>query len=373
MPPLDRATLEALTESIREHGVIVPVVKDQTGFVLDGNNRIAIAAALGVAVPEVIFECEEDQRAILSIELNGARRQITEEQWKPLVDHLRALGYADRVVAKAVGVDLVKVNRYKSPKLPGVSSDTPGRSVLGEDGKTYRVGGGDKARDRMLFLIRQSANGLTIGELQLDSVLASFGRSTVSSYPGRLRDQGLIEEAGKRGKSIVWRAVDTTEAKRSLQEVQRAAKAKRFMDDLRDPDFRRDIDAMAAEGKLDRKALAALRVAERELDAATAFEEKLEVETQKEQIRSAALAREQATKSLKYWENLTGYIGEVTRVLIIYYKDFDDLPPLSIAQVRILVRALEELKVQLHYFDVKLHPHGHNRVARHGEGVIDIG
>ena len=51
MPPLLAAVREALTESIREHGVICPVVKDQTGYVLDGHNRLAIAAELGVACP----------------------------------------------------------------------------------------------------------------------------------------------------------------------------------------------------------------------------------------------------------------------------------------------------------------------------------
>ncbi|HEY3843150.1 MAG TPA: hypothetical protein VGL48_07845 [Acidimicrobiales bacterium] len=106
------AEREALRESIREHGIVVPIIKDQDGNVLDGYNRIDLAAELGVEVPEVVHTCEPQDREVLRIELNGAPRQIGDKDWKKLVDHLRAQVtgdgvrcFSDRVIARAVGID----------------------------------------------------------------------------------------------------------------------------------------------------------------------------------------------------------------------------------------------------------------------------
>ena len=77
---------------------------------LDGDNRVEIATELSITYPEVVYHCTPDQREILRIELNGARRQLTDLQWKPLVDHLSSLRtksghqFSDRAIAQAVGV-----------------------------------------------------------------------------------------------------------------------------------------------------------------------------------------------------------------------------------------------------------------------------
>jgi len=53
MPDLDPKTLEELRESIRDNGVVVPVVVDEFGNVLDGHHRKAIAGELGIDYPEI--------------------------------------------------------------------------------------------------------------------------------------------------------------------------------------------------------------------------------------------------------------------------------------------------------------------------------
>jgi hypothetical protein len=349
--------------------VIVPIVKDPTGFVLDGNNRLRIALALGVPVPEVVYDCTPDQRDVLRIELNGARRQLKGDQWKPLVDHLRAKGYADRVIARAVGVDRNVVQRYKSPVNVTDSSESVTRAVTGEDGRTQQIGN-QNAHDRVLLLIRQSAKGLTASELRSDDVLSVFAESTISHIPGRLRDDGLVRASGKRRGETVWKAVDPPQPPKPKPAARR--KAERLLEDLKDTDVHEEVRALIDEGQARRQQQADLKAAEKELNAALAAEEKREVEAQKERLRLAELARDQATKSVKYWEDLRGWVEACSDVLGIYWRDFDDLPPVSMAQVRLLDRALDDLRGQLHRFDVKLHPHGHNRMSQHGEGVIDV-
>ena len=54
MPPLLPSEYQALTESIRAHGVQVPVIVDENGAIIDGHHRDQIATELGVACPRVV-------------------------------------------------------------------------------------------------------------------------------------------------------------------------------------------------------------------------------------------------------------------------------------------------------------------------------
>lgn len=370
MPPLDRATREALTESIREYGVINPVVKDQTGYVLDGHHRIAIATELGVPVPEVVYECDPDRRAIIGIELNGVRRpQLSEAKWKPLVDHLRRQGFADRLIARAIGISRDKVQRYSSPKSAHGASAPTARSVTTEDGKSRHIDREWTVPARILHLIGESTAGLTAPELERDEVLSGFSHSIVSRTPAKLRDEGKLEAAGKRDGAQVW--VLAT-ASTLAPEPTRSKKAERIVKDLQDPAVVQEVKEWAEQSKEARRAVAAVRAAEKELNAAIAAEEQRQVESQKERMRLAELARDQAVKSVKYWEDLTGWITSATEVLAIYFRDFDDLPPIMPGQVRLLDQALEDLRGQLHRFEVKLHPDGGPTPIAQRADIIDI-
>ena len=48
MPPLGPEEYDRLRESIEQYGVLVPVVTDEHGFILDGHNRVEIARELGL-------------------------------------------------------------------------------------------------------------------------------------------------------------------------------------------------------------------------------------------------------------------------------------------------------------------------------------
>ncbi len=371
MPPLLAAVREALRESISCHGIICPVVKDQTGYVLDGHNRIAIAAELRVPCPEVIHECEPEHREILRIELNGARRQIGPEEWKPLVDHLRsqvtpdgARRFSDRVIATAVGVSRDKTKRSKPPVSP-FGADAPKETkVTKEDGTIYTTGGDWTAVDRALHLIRQSAEGLTTEDLARDEVLAEFGGRTPSKLPSTLRDRGLVIAAGKRGRHTIWKAVPEDQAAPPSIKPAVVRKAERLLEDLADAEVRDEARTQLADRKGTRQAEALLRAAEKELEAAEAAEQQRAAEEEKERLRQIEVARGQADKSVKTWDKLIDEMRGAWTVIAAYMEVFGDLPAIHPSYERMLDREMAELQRQLDWFDRRLHPDGHRPVTK---------
>jgi len=81
LPPLTEEERNRLTESIREHGVKVPVVKDEHGEIIDGHHRAMIADSLGIRYETVIESgLPEFKKRILALSLNVDRRQMTDAQ-----------------------------------------------------------------------------------------------------------------------------------------------------------------------------------------------------------------------------------------------------------------------------------------------------
>lgn len=151
-PPLDAATEAALRASIERFGVIVPVVEDQHGRILDGHNRARIATELGVGYTRDIVKVSDDEEAREYVRtLNADRRHLTPEQRREVVATLREEGHSLRAIAGAVGVSHQQVAR----DVAGVTDVTPeplpqaeGQEavpaateavarVTGQDGKSY--------------------------------------------------------------------------------------------------------------------------------------------------------------------------------------------------------------------------------------------
>jgi site-specific DNA-methyltransferase (adenine-specific) len=87
LPSLHPEEREALVADIRRRGVVVPVVVDEDNNVIDGHNRLQIAAELQLAdVPvEVKAGLSPDQRRDLALNLNLQRRHLTREQRRDLI------------------------------------------------------------------------------------------------------------------------------------------------------------------------------------------------------------------------------------------------------------------------------------------------
>jgi len=371
MPELEREKREALTESIREHGVIVPVIVDQTGYVLDGYNRIDIASELGVDYFETVHECAPADRERLSSELNTTRRQLRGDQWKPLVDDLRACGkYSDRVIAQAVGVDHSRVSRYKSPELATGARAPVATKRTGEDGKARTVGGEWTAADRILHLLQLTTTGLTAAELSTDTVLAEFGESgsTVRHNVRNLCDRGLIEQAGKRERAVVWRAV-VEEPEPTPTDSATHRKAERLVALVREPKVRGEVLAMLEDSKELRQLTALVHAVEKEDDAVRDADAKRRVDVEREELKRAQIARDQTDKTLRYWEQLIVAVDAAAEVLARYLREFDHFPPLLPANERRLNAALDALRQQQHRFETRLHPKSPRTLS---DNVIDV-
>ncbi|WP_336652367.1 MULTISPECIES: ParB/RepB/Spo0J family partition protein [unclassified Leucobacter] len=106
MPAQTPETIDALREDIREHGVQTPVVVDQHGRILDGNNRAMIADELGIEYPtETVHVTDDDEAEDRAIALNLKRRTISQAQMRDLIaDQIdRHPEMSDRAIAKRLG------------------------------------------------------------------------------------------------------------------------------------------------------------------------------------------------------------------------------------------------------------------------------
>ncbi len=130
---LDAATEAALRASIERFGVLVPIVKDQHGNVLDGHQRARLADQVGESYPIRIIDVADDAEAReIARTLNEDRRAMPKAERLPVETHLREQGHSLRAIAGAVGVSKDTV----ANDLSGVYPSTPA-TTTGLDGKSY--------------------------------------------------------------------------------------------------------------------------------------------------------------------------------------------------------------------------------------------
>jgi ParB-like chromosome segregation protein Spo0J len=193
-PPLDADTQAGLRASIERFGVLVPIVVDLEGNILDGHHRLAICTELKVQYPLTIVvpmptlcnltadegvKVEEHRKAIyekineacerfeladegkwgwvevdldadlteVARTLNLDRRHLSAEQRRSLVAELRSEGKSIRAIATATGVSKTQVTRDIKQVYPGGTPDPDApvlrnfdepTKVTGIDGKTYK-------------------------------------------------------------------------------------------------------------------------------------------------------------------------------------------------------------------------------------------
>jgi SAM-dependent methyltransferase len=130
---LSVAEEQALRASIERFGVLVPVVYDADGRLVDGHHRRRIAEDLGVPVARIDLNVSGDTAVDAARDLNVARRHLDRDQRRAYVVQRRADGASLRTIANEVGASKDSVARDLTAS--GVSSETP--EVIGADGKTY--------------------------------------------------------------------------------------------------------------------------------------------------------------------------------------------------------------------------------------------
>lgn len=133
---------EALRASIERYGVLVPVVRDQHGNVIDGHHRARIADELGVKYRvDIVSVADEDEARDIARHLNSRRRHLTGEQLREHIVMLAERTTPDGVgelsqneIARVAGVSHQYVNKVLSDPELATSCKLP-EARRGADGK----------------------------------------------------------------------------------------------------------------------------------------------------------------------------------------------------------------------------------------------
>ena len=120
LPPLEGEEYEQLAEDIAQRGVLVPIVIDQEGYIIDGHTRYRIATSLGIEVPYVVVAVtDEDDRIERALALNMQRRkQVSKYRLKALAKELYERGWSYNRIAKALNLPVGTVYNWLVERKP---------------------------------------------------------------------------------------------------------------------------------------------------------------------------------------------------------------------------------------------------------------
>lgn len=149
IPALTSEIEKALRESIERFGVIVPVVLNR-GEIIDGSNRSRIAGELGITVPVIELDIEQEQADVLAVHLNTARRQLDSKTRKAIVASLTAAGHSQRAIAGAVGTSKRTVEKDQV----ATGSQLPEKTT-GLDGRTRKTRSTSKASPKTVEKLKE--------------------------------------------------------------------------------------------------------------------------------------------------------------------------------------------------------------------------
>ena len=145
MPPLTDEEYRALKEDIAENGVMVPVVQDTEGNIIDGHHRVRayqeLAAEGRAAGGYPIAErsgLTTDEKRDLAWRLNMQRRHLNQAQKHAAIERKlkESPEWADNRIAKLLGVD-GKTVRFARVQLEGRKEIAKLTKLIGSDGKEY--------------------------------------------------------------------------------------------------------------------------------------------------------------------------------------------------------------------------------------------
>ncbi|MHC4782897.1 MAG: ParB/RepB/Spo0J family partition protein [Planctomycetota bacterium] len=135
LPTIKADEFERLKASIKEMGVLVPVIMDEDGGVIDGTSCLRAASELKhKTVPfRILHGLSENEKKHLAIRLNAQRRQMTQEERLALAIDLRKDGLSLRQIAEMLNVGHATVSRILST-VPDETVELPDK-IKGKDGK----------------------------------------------------------------------------------------------------------------------------------------------------------------------------------------------------------------------------------------------
>jgi ParB/RepB/Spo0J family partition protein len=116
LPELSEEEYQRLKSSIKENGVLSPVLVDDSYRVLDGHHRLLAAKELGISpqdVPvEVLAGVDEATGAAIALAVNSARRKVDDEVLRQAVVRLHEQGSSVRKIASVLGIPKSTIHRW---------------------------------------------------------------------------------------------------------------------------------------------------------------------------------------------------------------------------------------------------------------------
>jgi hypothetical protein len=125
LPELTPDEYTALRDDVAAHGVLVPIVVDQHGRLLDGHHRRRIADELGVDCPtEIRHVADDDEAHEIALTLNLTRRHLTRKQRRDLIraEIERRPGDSDRAIARRCGASPSTVGAVRRGQVSNLDS-----------------------------------------------------------------------------------------------------------------------------------------------------------------------------------------------------------------------------------------------------------
>lgn len=140
MPDLPSWEFEALKESIRQHGVIVPIIRDENGTIIDGHHRDRACRELKIKnVPTITLAgLTEEQKRDHALILNLVRRKITRKQMRQIIatELRRTPDISNRWLADIVGTTNKTVESVRQ-ELLSIGEIPQCDSYRAKDGRRY--------------------------------------------------------------------------------------------------------------------------------------------------------------------------------------------------------------------------------------------
>ncbi len=142
LPDLTPWEYDALKESIRHWKVILPVVKDEHGDIIDGRQRVRACEELGIDDYPVLtlYGLTDEEKRDHSFVLNFVRRRLNQQQMRDFIaaELRRTPDLSDNWLAQILGTTDKTVTAVRRELI--ATSEIPKLDALrGKDGKYRRV------------------------------------------------------------------------------------------------------------------------------------------------------------------------------------------------------------------------------------------
>ena len=191
MPPPTDEEFAALVADIAEHGVVVPVLVDETGAILDGIHRWKACKRLNLPVPyRVLSGLTEVEKLNRALGMNLRRRHLSKDQKVVIAKGLHAEGHTYARIEEITGWPHSTVHDWLNPKKleptpPKPAPPTPSPETF---------------IDRAIFAIRDSVETAAWDEEPItDDAARRFRQCQIDFLRGWTERLQAFTDGGKEG------------------------------------------------------------------------------------------------------------------------------------------------------------------------------